>query len=54
MVCPMKTAYDLKTKWPSAELIVVPDGGHSCTEKGIVSELCDATDRMAKTIAASS
>jgi proline iminopeptidase len=50
MVCPMKSAYELKQNWPSSELIVVPDGGHSCTEKGTISELCNATDKMAKLI----
>ena len=34
----------------SSNLIVVPDGGHSCTEKGTISELCNATDKMAKII----
>lgn len=48
MVCPMKTAYDLKANWPSSELIVVPDAGHSAGEIGTTSELCNATDKMAK------
>jgi proline iminopeptidase len=46
----MATAYEMRAKWPSSELVVVPDAGHSCTEPGIISELVNATDKMAKII----
>ena len=37
MVCPMKSAYDLVKVYSDAELIIVPDAGHSAKEvtKGI-------------------
>lgn len=46
VVCPMKSAWDLHRVFPEAELIVVPDAGHSMTEPGIRSALIDATDRF--------
>ena len=48
VVCPMQTAYDLKAAFPEAELIVVPDAGHSAFEPAIASELVKATDRFAR------
>lgn len=47
VVCPMQTAYDLHAVFPEAELIVVPDAGHSAFEPAIASELVKATDRLA-------
>ena len=47
MVCPAKTAYDLKKNWPKAELHMIPDAGHSCSEAGTISELVKATDKFA-------
>jgi len=47
VVCPMQTAFDLKQALPEAELIVVPDAGHSAFEPAIASELVKATDRFA-------
>lgn len=47
VVCPMQTAFDLKQAFPEAELIVVPDAGHSAFEPAIASELVKATDRFA-------
>ena len=49
-VCPMKSAYELQKKWQKSQLVVVPDAGHSCKEPGIISELCNATDKMAMII----
>ncbi|NER33436.1 MAG: prolyl aminopeptidase [Oscillatoria sp. SIO1A7] len=46
VVCPMRSAWDLHRAWPEAELIVVPDAGHSMTEKGIRSALIEASDRF--------
>ncbi len=48
VVCPMQTAHDLHAVFPEAELIVVPDAGHSAFEPPIASELVKATDRFAK------
>ncbi|MGA7936487.1 MAG: prolyl aminopeptidase [Kovacikia sp.] len=46
VVCPMISAWELHRAWPAAELIVVPDAGHSMTEPGIRSALIEATDRF--------
>lgn len=48
VVCPMVSAWELHQALPQAELIVVPDAGHSMTEPGIRSALIRATDRFAR------
>ena len=48
VVCPMRSAWDLHRAWPEAQLVVVPDAGHSMTEKGIRSALIEASDRFVK------
>jgi len=45
MVCPMYSAWDLHKVWPTAELKVVNDAGHSAKEDGIISELVQACDK---------
>jgi proline iminopeptidase len=50
IVCPPVAAYDLQAAWPKAELIVVPDAGHSAWESGIVAGLVGATERMKDTL----
>ena len=47
VVCPMITAWELHQAWQKAELIVVPDAGHSISEPGIKDALIEATDRFA-------
>ncbi len=46
MVCPMASAYELSRAWPEAELVVVPDAGHSVFEPGIAKAVVAATDRF--------
>lgn len=46
VVCPMVSAWELHQALPEAELIVVPDAGHSITEPGIRSALINATDQF--------
>ncbi len=46
VVCPMYSAWQLHRAWPEAELVIVPDAGHSAFEPGIQSALIDATDRF--------
>jgi proline iminopeptidase len=46
VICPVRTAWDLRAAWPEAELRIVPDAGHSAFEPGIVDELVRATDRF--------
>ncbi len=47
-VCPMRSAWHLHRAWPEAELVIVPDAGHSAFEPGIAKALRRATDRFAK------
>lgn len=47
IVCPMISAWELHRAWPEAELIVIPDAGHSMSESGILSALIEATDKFA-------
>ena len=46
VVCPPVTAHALSRAWPSAELVVVADAGHSVREPGIARELVAAVERM--------
>jgi proline iminopeptidase len=46
VVCPAVSAYELKTAFPEANLIIVPDAGHSASEPGIKSKLIEATDHF--------
>jgi proline iminopeptidase len=46
IVCPMVSAYELSQAWPEAELIVVPDAGHSVFEPGISKAVVAATDKF--------
>lgn len=48
MCTPMTTAWELKQRWPEAELEIIPDAGHSSLEPGIVDALIRATDWMAE------
>jgi len=48
VVCPMRSAWHLHRAWPEAELVVVPDAGHSAFEPGIARALRKATDRFAR------
>lgn len=45
VVCPMISAWELHRAWAEAELLIIPDAGHSMTEPGIRSALIAATDR---------
>ena len=46
IVCPMASAWELHRAFPEAEFILVPDSGHSVSEKGTTSALVDAMDRF--------
>lgn len=41
------SAWDLHKAFPEAELVIVPDAGHSAYEPGITAELLNALDRFA-------
>lgn len=47
VVCPLRSAWDLKQAWPEADLRIVADAGHSAFEPGNAHELILATDRYA-------
>ena len=46
MVCPPSTAWLLARRLPAAELIMVPDAGHSAMEPGVTSALIAATEKF--------
>jgi proline iminopeptidase len=48
VVCPMRSAWHLHRAWPEAQLMIVPDAGHSAFEPGIAKALRKATDGFAK------
>jgi len=45
-ICPVRTAWDLHTAWPEAELRVVGGAGHSMYDLAITHELLVATDNF--------
>jgi len=47
VVCPLANAWELKRRFPEAELRIVGDAGHSAYEVGNAHELIVATDRFA-------
>ncbi len=48
MVCPPKTAYELSKQMPNAQIIMVPDAGHSASEEGTLAALIQATEKFKK------
>ena len=50
MVCPATSAHDLHQAFPEAELIIVPDAGHSMSEPGIKAALLDACDKFGRAV----
>ncbi|KAJ3144346.1 hypothetical protein HDU89_008565 [Geranomyces variabilis] len=46
VVCPARSAWDLKKNWPSAELHIIDDAGHSATEPSIKAALVEAMDKF--------
>lgn len=47
LVTPVMTAWDIHKTWPEAELQIIDGAGHSATEPGITSAICDAANRFA-------
>ncbi len=50
MVCKLENATSLVANWPTAQLQIVPNAGHSAMEQGMIDALCKATSSMAKII----
>jgi len=48
MVCPLENALALHKLWPTAELHIVRESGHSGSEPGTVDALIRATADIAK------
>lgn len=46
MVCPPRTAYELRQAWPEAGFHIVPDAGHAAFEPGTAAALIEATERF--------
>jgi proline iminopeptidase len=46
VVCPAVSAWELHRAFPEADLQIIPDAGHSISEKGIASALVDAMDKF--------
>ena len=44
---PVKNAVDLHAVWPQANLVIIPDAGHTGTEPGIAHAMVAATDSYA-------
>jgi proline iminopeptidase len=44
VVCPARSAWDLKKAWPEAQLRIIADAGHAASEPGTRSALIEATD----------
>jgi len=51
MVCPLDNAFALHKAWPSSELHIVRDAGHSAAEPGIIDALVKATHDFARRLA---
>jgi proline iminopeptidase len=47
VVCPAKSAWDLKKAMPHADLKLIADAGHASSEAGIIDALITATDAFA-------
>ena len=47
VVCPLDNAFALHQAWPTAELQIIRDAGHSSMEPSIVDALVRATDQIA-------
>lgn len=47
IVCPLDNATALHKVWPSSELHIIRDAGHSATEPGIINALVSTTNRIA-------
>ncbi len=48
VVCPLDQAWALHRAWPSSVLEIIPDAGHSASEKSITDALVRATNAMAR------
>ena len=50
IVCPMRSAWDLKQSLPSSKLYVIDNAGHSMKEIGITNKLIELTNDLANSL----
>ncbi len=48
VVCPMESAWTLHRAWPEADLVIIPDSGHSAFDPPNTRALVAATDRFCR------
>lgn len=46
-ICPLQNSHDLRSAWPTAQLYIVREAGHSATEPAMIDALIRATRDMA-------
>ncbi len=49
-ICPIDQAFALNKRWPKSQLKIIPDAGHSASEKGIAQALIQSTNAMAEIV----
>jgi proline iminopeptidase len=50
LAAPLVTAWELSQVWPDGELVIVPNAGHSSSDRGMTEAIVSATDRFARTL----
>ena len=50
LICPLENAFALADVWPTGQLAIVPNSGHSASEPAIIDALVQATVGMASRI----
>ncbi|TAN53502.1 MAG: prolyl aminopeptidase [Rhodospirillales bacterium] len=50
VICPPRSAQDLKAAWPGADLSIVPDGGHSALDPAITAGLVKAAQKLRESL----
>jgi proline iminopeptidase len=50
VICPLRSAWELHRAWPTAQLQIIANAGHSAFEPGIRAALVAATDQFARAL----
>lgn len=48
LAAPLVTAWELSRVWSDGELVIVPNAGHSASDRGMAEAIVSATDRFAQ------
>ena len=51
MICPISTADELHRAWPSSEMKIIPNAGHSAMDPGVREALVQATEMYKEIVA---